>query len=190
MTMARQLAVAGALLLLFVSAAGAKSASEWIKEAEDERSRIEKEVVTAPQGGAGGPAAGARSDCLPKAPDRITLLGITSGPGPSSFGPIAKLDPQSPVMKPLADMRSQMGLTNENTPAAQAGRERKAQADTFAMLLAAGQVIGSPVVPDVSAWVFDGKLEAMARAYAEQQELARQYTGLYQAAEAVGRACP
>jgi len=188
--MARQLAVAGAILLLFVSAVGAKSASEWIKEAEDERSRIEKEVVTAPQGGAGGPAAGARSDCLPKAPDRITLLGITSGPGPSTFGPIARLDPQSPVMKPLADMRNQMGMTNENTPAAQAGRERKALADSFAQALAAGQILDAPTAPALWGWIFNGQFEAMARAYAEQQELARQYTGLYQAAEAVAKACP
>lgn len=192
----------GLCLLATSLTVGARSAADLLKEADDAANAVAQENVGAPRGG-GGAAPGAAADLSgcsgASRGGRISLLGVQSDMGPSTQGmsPVMKLGPQHPAMKSLAEMQTRLGMSNANTPAADAARQRKALADSYDFHLGAQRADASRsrnskggYIGSVAGWVYGDQLEAMAKAYAEQQQLAQQYAALYAIAEAAGRACP
>jgi len=155
-------------------------------------------------GGPGGPggATGQYDGCIGSAPGGMSLLGVQSDMGPSTQGvtPAAKLGRDHPAMKALIEVGTEMGLYVVAEEASDADKarhaalgQRKALHDTYAEFLgyaADGTMKGGLPMAELFAWVHQGRMEEMARAYAEYHPLAVKYASLHQAAEAAGSACP
>jgi hypothetical protein len=152
--------------------------------------------------GSPGGATGQYAGCIGSAPGGMSLLGVQSDMGPSTQGvtPAAKLGRDHPAMKLLIEVGTEMGLYPDAEGASDADkarnaalRQRKALHDTYAEFLGYaedGTMKGDLPMVELFAWVYEGKMEELARAYAEHHPLALKYASLHQAAEAAGSACP
>jgi hypothetical protein len=192
------LALAVLCVLLPGRDAAAESGTRSTGAIEDDIDAIRKALAKGAEGGSAPPASVTPdlTGCVGRSPSgKMSLLGVTSDMGPSTQGvsPVTKLGRDHPAMKPLSELAVRMGMTQESSAQA---RQQKALHDTYAFFVEAagsGTTLGGPKgtpIAELFGWVYEGKMEEMAKAYASYEVLARQYASLYQAAESAGRACP
>lgn len=191
-----------ALLMLPATAVSAFTKEELDAIAAAARQRVADAAgidLSGDPGGSGG-ATGQYANCIGSAPGgRISLLGVESDMGPSTQGvtPVAKINPEHPAKKELIELGKQMGwyqdaedASDEEIARNAAAYERKVLHDTYAQFLGyteSGTALGGTPMADLFGWVYEGRMEEMAKAYAEYHPLALQYATLHKAAEGV---CP